>query len=117
MYDNKVSRMVSIWSSQSIPDLVLTFKKNACIYEFLLVFFQNNQGEIMTLEELVAKRDAWSKAEDAVMKGQNYSIEGLSVSRVDVEKIQRSISRYNKLINMHKRKAATGRTTGRAVWS
>lgn len=71
----------------------------------------------MTLAEATAKRDAWMKAEDAVMKGQNYSIEGMSVTRVDVDKIQASISRYEKIITMIKRKQTTGSTNAMAVWS
>lgn len=70
----------------------------------------------MNLTELITKRDAWLKAEDAVMKGQNYSIEGMAVTRVDADKIQARITQYNRLIKMHQRQAASGSTTGKAVW-
>ncbi len=70
----------------------------------------------MTLSEAQAKLEAWQKAEDAVMKGQNYSIDGMSVTRVDALTITRMIAKYEKIITQINRKQRTGSTVNKAVW-
>ena len=71
----------------------------------------------LSLSQAIAKRDDWLKAEDAVMKGQNYSIEGMSVSRVPVAEIQKNIEKYNKIITSINRTKTHGSAVGRARWS
>ncbi len=52
----------------------------------------------MTLQELIDLRAAYLKAEQAILTGQNYSIEGLSVSRPDLEMVARRIKELNREI-------------------
>ena len=70
----------------------------------------------MTLSQAQEKLLAWKKAEDAVLKGQNYSIDGMSVTRVDATTISRMITKYQKIIKDINRKKRTGSTVNKAVW-
>jgi len=60
------------------------------------------------LEELL---QAWISAEKAVTTGQNYSIEGMSVSRVDAEMITKRINELSREI-CNRRTAANGGRVG-----
>lgn len=71
----------------------------------------------MTLTEAQELRDGWMAAEKAVMKGQNYSIEGMSCTRVDAALIGRKIAYYDRMIVMLGRRSKYGTTTAKAVWS
>lgn len=70
----------------------------------------------MTLLEAQEKLEMWQKAEVAVSKGQNYSIDGMSATRVDAVTIGRNIAKYQKIIVMINRKRNTGSTVNKAVW-
>ncbi len=59
-----------------------------------------------TIQELL---DAWIAAEKAVATGQNYSIEGLSVSRVDAELITDKINYYSRELCNRQTAASGGR--------
>jgi len=53
--------------------------------------------------------DAWIAAELAVTTGQNYSVEGLSVSRVDADLITKKINLYSRELCSRQTAAAGGR--------
>ena len=60
------------------------------------------------LQELLSK---WIAAEKAVTTGQNYSIEGMSVSRVDAQYITQRINELSREI-CNRRTAASGGRVG-----
>ena len=58
------------------------------------------------IEELLQK---WIAAEKAVTSGQNYSIEGMSVSRVDAPYIAKRINELSAELSNRRRSANGGR--------
>jgi len=52
-----------------------------------------------TLGELQELRQLWFEAQKAVTTGQNYSVEGISVSRVDAEFIVKRLQELDRDIN------------------
>lgn len=53
----------------------------------------------MTLEEAQAHYDSWIAADTAIQKGQSYSIDGLSLSRVDADLITAKINFWQRKVN------------------
>ncbi len=53
----------------------------------------------MTLEEAQAILDKWIAADGAISKGQSYSVDGLSLTRVDASMITEKINFWQKKVN------------------
>ncbi len=53
----------------------------------------------MTLDDAQAQYDVWLKADTAISKGQSYSVDGLSLSRVDASMITQKLNFWQKKIN------------------
>jgi len=53
----------------------------------------------MTLNDAQNQLNKWLAADTAAAKGQSYSIDGLSLSRVDADQITQKISYWQKQVN------------------
>ncbi len=72
----------------------------------------------MNLAIAQEKLAGWIAAEDAVQKGQNYSIDGMAVTRADLEKISQQITKWSRTVNNYQRIDGGGQAGVKtAVWS
>lgn len=75
----------------------------------------------MTMTATIAQThlDAWLAADLAVAKGQSYSIQGRSLSRVDAETIKAQIAYWQGVINSLNAEAAGNKSPGVSIakWS
>ncbi len=55
----------------------------------------------MTLDDVKKQLLAWEMADMAVAKSQSYSIDGLSLTRVDAELITKKIDYWQRKVNQH----------------
>jgi len=53
----------------------------------------------MTKDEAQTRLDTWIAADNSVSQGQSYSVDGLSLSRADVELITNKINYWKKQVN------------------
>jgi len=55
----------------------------------------------MTKDEAQTQLDTWIAADASVSQGQSYSVDGLSLSRADVELITNKINFWQKQVNAY----------------
>ncbi len=55
----------------------------------------------MTLDDVKKQLAAWEAADLAASKGQSYSVDGLSLTRVDAELITKKIDYWQRKLNEH----------------
>ncbi len=70
------------------------------------------------LEKALARREKYETALDRISNGQNYSVDGMSVSRANLAEVEQTLSRINRNIKELRRQASAQTTmTKRARWS